>query len=129
MKPRSKNLPAFVLVLLFAFGLLCSTVAAPGQSFASVQDCSHDGRPMAMVGCEHPGYLCGPGGSSNLLSHGAVSLARNDSLKNILGVAVGSGSIDLSTIRPPSLSRDSGESFPMGPPKVSIRLFNSILNL
>ena len=85
---------------------------------------------MAMVGCEHPGYFCGPGAPSDVVFHGAVSLGRsNDSLKNVLGVVVGNGSVDLSAIGPPSSTRDSGESFPTGLPKVSIRLFNSILNL
>lgn len=82
---------------------------------------------MSMVGCDHPGYLCWPGGSSYLVSHGSVVLGG--SLKHVLGLAVGYGSTDLSAIGPPSLARDSGESFSIGPLKVSIRLFDSILNL
>ena len=130
MKCRSKNLTAFVLALLFAFGVLCSTLAAPGESLASASGCSQKSGAMEMVDCEYPGYFCGFDGSSNILSQGAVSSARfNDSLKNVLNVAVGEASLNASQVGVSSAGKEYPDAFPTGSPKVSIRLFNSILNL
>lgn len=126
MKGRSKNLIAFGLVLFFALGVLCSTLAAPSLSLASASECSHGSAPMKMTGCEHPSYLCGFD-PSNLLSQGAVSSARpNDLPKNALALAVGEAFIDASKERAPLIGKDS---FPVEPQKVSIRLSNSVLNL
>lgn len=128
MKRRSKI--AFVLGLLFAFGVLCATLAAPGQALASISGCSETNGAMEMADCEHPGYFCGFDGSSNILSQGAVSSVRsNDSLKNILSLAVGEAPLDASQVGVPSARRECIDAFPAGSPKVSIRLFNSILNL
>lgn len=130
MKRRSKNAIAFVLAALFAFGILCSTFAAPGQALASVSGCPPMNGAMAMADCEHPAYLCGFDSSSNILSQGAVSSFRsNDFPKNVLSVALADTSVDLSKVGASSGGKDSAEAFPAGFPKVSIRLFNSVLNL
>jgi hypothetical protein len=129
MKGRSKNLIAFGLVLFFALGVLCSTLAAPSLSLASVAGCSQGSGPMKMTECEHPSYLCGFD-SSNLLSQGAVSSARpNDLPKNALALTVGEAFIDSSNEGALLIGKECGNALPIGPHKVSIRLFNSVLNL
>jgi hypothetical protein len=129
MKQRSKNVIVLVLAAFFAFGILCSTFAAPGQALASVNGCSQTPGGMEMTGCEHPNYLCGFDPSS-LLSQGALSSARpDDSVKNYLSVAVGEASIASSNSEASSIARERQSAFPAAAHKVSIRLFNSILNL
>ena len=131
MKRRSKNVVVYVLAAFFAFGILCSTLAAPGQALASVSGCSQTSAPMAMVDCERPNYLCGFDPANDLLSHGAFSSPRsNDSLKNALGLVLGALSIDVSIdeLAPPGAREWKNVSLTK-PRKVSIRLLNSILNL
>jgi hypothetical protein len=85
---------------------------------------------MAMVGCEHPSYLCGVGPASNLLSHGALTTARSaDSGKDALGLAVGASVIDISGETAPLGVKERNKVSQAEPGKVSIHLFNSILNL
>ena len=130
MRLGSKKLTSFVLILFFALGVLCSTVAAPGQALASGSGCSQNSRPMEMTGCEHPHYLCGFDPASNLFSSGALNSARLiDSLKNVLGLALDAPSIDVSSnLAPPGASDWKNVSL-AGQGKVSIHLFNSTLNL
>jgi hypothetical protein len=129
MKQRSKNLIAFVLAASFAFAILCSTFAAPGQALAAVSGCSQTAGAMEMAGCEHPSYLCGLDSSANFLSQGALSPTPNDSLKNALGMALGEVSIASSNGAIPLGWRELTNALPAGSHKVSIRLFNSVLNL
>lgn len=129
MKRRSKNVAAYVLAAFFAFGILCSALAAPGQALASVSGCSEMPGGTAMTGCDHPSYLCGFDPGSNLFSSGALSSARlSDSLKNALGLALDAPSIDVSNLTPPGARQWKKVSL-TEPGKVSIRLFNSTLNL
>ena len=126
---RRPNFIALVLVAFFAFGVLCSTFAAPGQALASVGDCSQSAGPMSMAGCDHPTYLCGFDLASNLLSRGAVtSGGSNDSVKNGLGLAIGVPVINLSDLAHAG-AREWKKVSLAEPSKVSIRLFNSTLNL
>ena len=130
MKRRSKNVVAYVLAAFFAFGILCSTLAAPGHALASISGCSQTPGPMAMAGCDYPNYLCGFDPATNLLSRGALSPAlSNDSLKNVLGLALGGPFIDASIDLVPPGARDRKNLSFAAPGKISIRLFNSILNL
>jgi hypothetical protein len=130
MKRRSKNIVAFVLAAFFVFGILCATIGSPGQALASVSGCSQMPGGMAMDGCEHPSYLCGFDSATNVLSHGALSSARSsDSFKNALGFALGSPSIDVSVGLAPPGAREWKNVSLAEPGKVSIRLFNSVLNL
>ncbi|MEX0806904.1 MAG: hypothetical protein WD688_26815 [Candidatus Binatia bacterium] len=130
MKRTAKNLVAFGLVLFFALGVLCVTLAFPGQSLASVTGCSQDNRAMQMTDCEHPSYLCGFDRSSHLLSQGALSSTRSsDSLKSSLGVAVGEACFDSSAYAGAFVGNEHTNAFPAGPQKVSIHLYNSVLNL
>jgi hypothetical protein len=83
-----------------------------------------------MVGCDHPTYLCGFDLASDVLSHGAVSSARsNDSVKNGLGLTIGVPVMNPSTDLAHSGAREWTNVSLTEPGKVSIRLFNSILNL
>ena len=130
MKRRSKNLMLCAFAVFFAFGILCSTFAAPGQAFASVNGCSQTPGRMAVTGCDNPSYLCGFDAASNLLSHGAFNSARSsDLLKNTLGLALGT----VSVLVPIDLGSPGARGWKnvsiAEPRKVSIRLFNSILNL
>ena len=130
MKHRSKTLVACGLVLFFASAIWCATLAAPGQALASVSGCSQTPGPMAVAGCDYPSYLCGFDPASNLFSHGALSSARlNDSLKNALGLALGAPAIDVSTDLASPGAREWKNVSLAQPGKMSIRLFNSVLNL
>ena len=130
MKRRLKNRIAFVLVAFFALGILCSTLAAPTQAIASVTGCSEMPGHMAMVGCEHPSYLCGFDPARNLLSSASVSSVRpSDSLKHILGSAIGDLLIDVSPGLAPTGAREWKNIHLAEPGKVSLRLANSVLNL
>ena len=126
----SKSLTAFGLVLFFALGVLCSTMAAPSQSLASVTDCSRSGGAMAMAGRESPSYLCGFGSSAHLLSQGALGSSRSDDLlKNAFSLIVGEAPSAAPNDGAVLLRQQRAIPFVIGPRKVSIRLFNSILNL
>lgn len=126
----SNSLTAFTMVLLFALGVLCSTMVAPGQSLASVTGCSQTGGAMEMAGCQYPSYLCGFGSSSNLFSQGALGSARSDNrLKNVLSLVVGDAPLAASNDGALSIGKERRNSSLVEPRKVSIRLFNSILNL
>lgn len=129
MKQGLRNLNFFGLVLVFAGGVLCSTLAAPSQSLAAVTGCSQDSNAMAMAGCEYPSYLCGSGSPPNLFSHGALGSSRSNDLKNVLSLVV--GETPLAASDNGALLREKERSNPsvIEPHKVSIRLFNAILNL
>jgi hypothetical protein len=128
MERRTKNITAFVLVVFLAFGIFCSTLAAPGRALAAVTGCSQMGGGMAMGGCENLNYLCGSNPANNLLSSGAVASTRsNDSLKDAL--ALGASAIDVSTKLAPPGAREWKSISLAEPGKVSVRLLNSTLNL
>ena len=130
MKRETKNITAFVLAAFLAFGIFCSTFAAPGQALAAVTGCSQMAGGMAMVGCGNPNYLCGFNPGSNLLSDGAVISARShDSFKDALGLALGASAIDVSTELTPSGAKQWKNGSLVEPGKVSVRLLNSTLNL
>ncbi len=85
---------------------------------------------MAMTGCDHPNYFCGFDPATNLLSHGALSAARsNDLLKNALALDLSAPFIDVSSDIAPPGAREWQNVSRAESRKVSIRLFNSILNL
>ena len=130
MKRTAKSVVVFGLVLFFASAVLCATLAAPGQSLASVTACSQNNPTMVMTGCEHPSYLCDFNNSFHVLSQNALSSARlNDSLKNTLGVAIGKACSDSSAYSGPLIRNEHTSAFPVGPHKVSIHLYNSVLTL
>ena len=130
MNRASKNVVSFALAFFFASAVLCATLAAPGQSLASVTGCSQDNRAMEMTGCEHPSYLCGFDGSSHLFSEGALSSARSsDSLKNTLGIAVGELCFDSSAYGGPFVGNEPTNASSVGPQKIPLHLYNSVLTL
>jgi hypothetical protein len=130
MKRRSKNVVVFVLAVFFAFGIMCATLGAPGQALASVSGCSQMPGGMTMAGCERPSYLCGFDPATSVLSYGVLSSAQsNDSFKNTLGLALAAPSIDISIGLAPPGAREWKNVSLAEPGKVSIRLFNSTLNL
>jgi len=129
MKWGSKNLVTFVLVVFFASGIWCASLAAPSLSIASLTDCSQAGGPMEMAGCDHP-YLCGFESSSNPLIRGAFSSTRyNDLSKNAHDLSIGEVPFD-AIKETAAIGKYSGDKFLVHRPyKVSARLLNSILNL
>jgi hypothetical protein len=130
MKRASKNLVILVLGFSFISAGLCATLAAPGQSLASVSGCSQDAIPTEMTDCEHPRYLCGFDPSSTLLSQSALSSARsNDSLKNSFGVAIGAACFDSSAYSGPFVGNEHRTARSVGRQKISIHLYNSVLTL
>ena len=129
MKRPAKHLIAFGLVLFFASAVLCATLAAPGESFASVTGCSQDNPTMAMTGCDHPSYLCDFNKSFHFLSQGVSSTPSNDSLKNTLGLSVGEACFDSSACGGPFVWNEHTSAFPAGPRKVPIHLYNSVLTI
>ena len=130
MNRRANSVVAFCLGIFFGFGVLCATLGAPGQALASVNGCSQTPGDIAMDGCDRPAYLCDFNVGTQSFSYGALSSARStDSLKRALGLSLGERSIDASvTFVPPGTRRWKDVSLAQ-PGKVSIRLFNSILNL
>lgn len=125
-----KNLISFAVVLFFISAVLCATLAAPGQSLASVSGCSQDNHAMEMGGCEHPSYLCSFNRSSHLVSEGSLTSARsNEFLKNILGVAVGEPVLDYSAYGGVLACNEHTNDSPIGLHKVPIHLYNSVLTL
>jgi hypothetical protein len=101
-------------------------MAAPSQSLASMSGCSQTPAGMAMAECHHPSRLCDFDFSSTLLSSGAFG--SNDSLKNTLGVALSARFIVSGDLAPPA-RREWKDVTIAEPGKVSVRLFNSVLNL
>ena len=127
MKRARKNLVAFGLVLFFAFGVLCASMAAPGQSLAAVTGCSENSGGMAMNGCEYP-IFCGSSSSSDLRI--ALTPPRPDNLsKYVLSVVLAEVSTGASSNDPLMLANGRAGGSPPTPRKVSIHLFNSVLNL
>ena len=127
MKRARKNLVAFGLVLFFAFGVLCASMAAPGQSLAAVTGCSENSGGMAMNGCENP-IFCGSSSSSDLRI--ALTPPRPDNLsKYVLSVVLAEVSTGASSNDPLMLANGRAGGSPPTPRKVSIHLFNSVLNL
>ena len=127
MKRVSKNLILFAFAFFFASAILCASLAAPSHSLASVIPCSQG---MEMNDCEHPSYLCGFVRYSNFSSQNALSSARsNESLKNTLGAAAGEACFDGPAYGGPFVGNEHTNIFDIRPHKVSIRLYNSVLNL
>ena len=130
MKRIPKSLVVSSLTLLFASAVLCATLAAPGQSLASITGCSQDNHAMEMAGCEHPSFLCDFNRFSTLFSQGALSSTRvNESVKTTLSMAVGEACIDSTAYGGAFLGSEHTNAFPPGPHKISIHLYNSVLNL
>jgi hypothetical protein len=130
MKLRAKSLVVVGLVLFFASAVLCATLAAPGQSFASITSCSEHNQTMEMAGCEHPGFFCSFSRSSHFVSERSLSWTRsNDSVKNTLGVAVGEALLDSSGYGGGLARNEHTNALTSGPHKVSIHLYNSVLTL
>jgi hypothetical protein len=100
-------------------------MAAPGQSIASATDCSQNSGATAMAGCEYPHDLCGLNSSFQNSQATFGSLRPNDLLKNALSLLIGE------VLSATSYDRAPGRAnLPLiEPHKLSIRLFNSILNL
>jgi hypothetical protein len=129
MKRTARSLVAFSLIFLFASAVLCATLAAPGQYFGSISGCSHIPSGTAMEGCDLPRYLGSSASSNDRLAQSLLGSARlNDSLKNALGLAFVS-SVNLSLDLTPPGIREWRSVTVAESGKVSIRLFNSILNL
>jgi hypothetical protein len=130
MKRITKGSVTFGLMLFFASAVLCATLAAPGQSLASVTGCSQGNHAMAMAGCEHPSFLCDFNRSSTLFSQGALSSTHlNESVKTILGMAIGEACFESTAYGCAFLGRQHTNAFPPGPHKVSVHLYNSVLIL
>lgn len=127
MKLRLRRLIFFGVIGAFAVGLLCSTLAAPGRSLAAVTDCSQNNNDMAMNGCEDPNF-CGSSSPSNLRA--ALTLSRIDDLStHVLGVLVAEVLRDAGDGDALMPTRGGAGGPRLAPPKVSVRLFNSMLNL
>jgi len=127
MKRARKNLVALGLVLFFAFGVLCASMAAPGESLAAATGCSQNSGGMAMNGCEYP-IFCGSSSSSNLRI--ALTPPRPNNLsKYVLSVVPAEVSTDASSNDPLMLANGRADGSPLTRLKVSLRLFNSVLNL
>ena len=122
------NLFIFVLSSFFVSAVWCATLTAPSNALGSVTGCSPENGTMEMSDCGQ--FLCGFDSSYKVPSSTALSSKRSaDFFKNSLSVGLGTGSVDMSRTEI-CLSRDAWVgAFPFRPDKVSIRLFNSILNL
>ena len=130
MKRLPKSLIPFAVAFFFVSAVLCATLAAPGQSFASITSCSEHNQAMEMAGCEHRSYFCSFSRSSHFVSERSLSWTRsNDSVKNTLGVAVGEALLDSSGYGGGLARNEHTNALTSGPHKVSIHLYNSVLTL
>ena len=127
MKRARKNLVVFGLILFFAFGVLCASMAAPGESLAAVTGCSQNSGGMAMNGCEYPNF-CGSSSSSNFRI-ALRSSCPDDLSKYVFSFVLAEVSTDASSNAPLMLANGRAGGSPLTPLKVSVRLFNSVLNL
>jgi hypothetical protein len=81
-------------------------------------------------GCEYPSYFCDFSHASRALSRGALSSApSSDSLKHTLGLTLGVCFVDVSSNLDPPSTRGWTNVSIIEPGKVSVHLFNSVLNL
>lgn len=106
-------------------------MVAPALSIASpMPGCSQNSSALGKTGCEQPSFLCGFGSSFHLLSGGVLASVRNHDFSKgaqypILGVAPLGSSGETSLA-----ANHVGVAFRTLPAqKVSIHLFNSVLNL
>jgi hypothetical protein len=130
MKQLPKVLISFAVSVFFVSAVLCATLAAPGQSFASVNGCSQDHPTMEMAGCEHPSYVCSFSRSSHFVSERSQSWPRSDdSLKNTLGVVFGEPVLNYSAYGGVSACNEHTNALASGRRKVSIHLYNSVFTL
>jgi hypothetical protein len=130
MRRISRILLVFSLVVFFVVGISCVTHAAPFVSIASLMGCSQAGAPMAMAGCDHPSYLCGTDGSSNLLIQGLFSATDYKALsKNAHDLAIDDVPLDASKEAALTGKHVEDSFLVHGSHKVSTRLLNSTLNL
>ena len=129
MKRHAKGLITFGLILFFVSAVLCATMAAPRQSFASVTACSQTDVPMTMADCDHPTFLCDFNRSSALFSRGALSSAHvNEWVKTTFAIAVGEACFGSTAYGGAFLGQHTS-AFPTGRHKVSIHLYNSVLTI
>ena len=127
MKRTTENLVVFGLVLFFAFGVLCASMAAPGQSLAAATGCSQISVGMAMNGCGYPNF-CESISPSNL--HIALRSSCPDDLsKYVFSFVLAEVSTDASSNDLLMLANGRARGSPHTSLKVSVRLFNSVLNL
>lgn len=127
MKCPPKNLGVFIFGAFLAAGIFCSTMAAPRQAAASLSGCAGMRGEMTMRGCENPHYLCGFGSPRDFLARGALSAPAKDSFKNALALDLGALGVNGTAGR--TFLGASENAFFIELRKVSIRLFNSTLNL
>jgi hypothetical protein len=127
MKHPPKSLVVFVFGAFLAFGILCSTMAAPRQVAASLSGCAGMAGEMALRGCEKPQYLCGFGSPRDFLTRGALNAPSEDSFKNALVLDLGALGVNVTAGQ--ALPGAKENTFFVKTHKVSVRLFNSTLNL
>ena len=130
VKRTVNSVVVFCLVLFFASAVLCATMAAPGQSLASVPGCSQDNHATEMTGCEHPSYLCDFINSFHVLSQSTLSSAHFEhSVKNILRMVIGEPPCDSTVYGGAFLGNEHTSALLVRPHKVPIYLYNSVLTL
>jgi len=129
--PRTaKKATAFSLIFLFALGVWCASLAAPGQSVASAtQRCPQDSLALGKVECNQPNFMCPFGVDQGSFSGIAIISPRTHEFPETV----------LSPIGEAVTRRLFYEIFlaDMGaiaanfhfPEKVPIHLLNSVLNL
>src|SRR5215470_15890088 len=128
MKRVPKNLAAFVLVLFFASGILCASMAAPRLAIASIVGCSEAEHGTEMAGCDHSTYLCEVA-SSNFLLRGAFVAAHSADFSKGAD-HFSTGEVPSNAAKEALIGENSDDIFLVhGLQKVSTHLFNSILNL
>ena len=122
-----KKLTLLGLIVAFTTGLLCATMAAPGRALGAESDCSQNHSGMAMSGCDIS-IFCRSGSSSNLRI--ALRSSHPDDLfKFSRSVGLTAVLTDATRNDPLMLANGRGSGSPHISLKVSVHLFNSVLNL
>ncbi len=122
-----KKSTAYSLAFIFAFAVLCSSIASPSLAFASpVQSCSQNSSLPAKTGCEPVGLLCASDlvYGSALASDWTYGFSKDAPLSMMEVIPIGSSG-ETSLIA----NRVSAASVYHPAQKVSIHLFNSVLTL
>jgi hypothetical protein len=134
---RKTKIVALVLLLLFAFSGVCTTLAAPAQAVLQGEAgknslCARGGWMWIEMECDLPSAMCSFGLLSALSSSPAlISSSPNGGLESLhFSIATGHATFPPATcLSSKSQSHLSGDLVANPEQKTSIHLFNSVLTL
>lgn len=125
-----KKLTACSLLFLFTLGIWCASLAALDLSVASATErCPKSSLALGKMDCDQPNFMCSFGPDPRSLSSVAIISPRTHELPKAVPLPIGGPAItgppyevSLAAISPVAVNLHFQK-------KVSIHLFNSVLNL